>query len=618
MCGIAGMLGAGADDTRLATAMSERLAPRGPDAEGRWSGPGVLLAHRRLAVIDLSGGVQPMVSADGQTVIVFNGEIYNYRALRQELAAEGRACVDAGDTAVLLAAWQAWGPACLPRLRGMFAFAVWESGPRRLTLARDHAGIKPLYWFAAGGAMAFASEVKALQVHPACPREVDPTAVALYLECQYIPGSRSIWQSVQRLPPGHQLVIEDGQAPRQQRWHRPTSLPKLDVSEDEAVDLIHASLRQAVRSMLVADVPLGAFLSGGVDSSTIVALMAEVGPVDSFTLDFGDQYAGSEHRESTEVANLLGTRHHPLRITAQDVLGEMDRFQASYDEPFGDQAALPTLLLSRLTRRHVTVALSGEGADEVFGGYRGYLRRHGDPSRRSRWAWTAPLLRLLPAKQRGNCSVRVVTRGLARAWTTMPSVLPPEAHPQWFTPALRAAQQELLEDLSAAAYVDCDASDHTEQVMAVDRALWLPDDLLVKVDRATMAYGLEARVPYLDPDLLTLAARLPSALKLDGGRQTKHLLKRVASRHLPASLVYRRKQGFHMPLGDWLRGDLRELMEDCLGPGGLLRRGLLRPAMLSRLRDDHLRGKPSTGHRLWALMVLELWFRRWAPDWRLA
>ena len=618
MCGLAGLIGTGATDAALMSAMSSRLASRGPDGEGVWTAPGVALVHRRLAVIDLVGGQQPMVSADGATALVFNGEIYNYVQLREELASEGRVCTGRGDTAVLLEAWRAWGPDCLSRLRGMFAFAVWESGPRRLTLARDHAGIKPLHWFQAGGTLAFASEPKALHAHPACPREVDPTAIVHYLECQYMPGSRSAWRGLQRLQPGHLLVCEADDEPQVRRWHRPTCQPTLDVSGDEAVDLVHHALRRSVRSMLVADVPLGAFLSGGVDSSTIVALMAEVGPVDSFTLDFGEEHAVSEHREAAEVADRLGTRHHPLRIAPDDVLGEIERFQVAYDEPFGDPAALPTLLLSRLTRRHVTVALSGEGADEVFGGYRRYLRRLTDANRQRWWAWTAPLVRHLPAKTRGSCSMRVLVRGLERAWTTMPSVIPPELHGAWFSPALLAVRRQSLEDLAAAAYKECDAADHAERVMAVDRALWLPDDLLLKVDRATMAYGLEARVPYLDPDLIELSGRLPSALKLDHGQNTKHVLKRIAERYLPRSLVHRRKQGFSMPLGAWLRGGLRPLLIDCLGPDGLGRRGLLRQQPLDNMCREHLSGRAGHGTQLWAFIVLELWFRRWAPDWHLS
>lgn len=618
MCGITGIHGAIPDAVTIGRRMVAALAPRGPDAEGIWHELGILLGHRRLAVLNPQGSAQPMQSTDATTTIVFNGEIYNFVALRQELADAGSPCPTGGDTEVLLAAWMRWGRACLTKLRGMFAFAIWHSPSRTLTVVRDHLGIKPLYWFHTGGVFAFASEPKALHQHPACPREPDPSAIARYLECQYVPGPDSIWSGIQRLPIGHLLEITGGQAPVLVRWHHPDHEPPLQIDAEQATQRIHELLRASVRSMLVADVPLGAFLSGGVDSSVLVALMAEAGPVDSFTLDFGDEHAASEHREAAEVARILGARHHPIRVSHGDVLGMQEAFLAAFDEPFGDPAALPTMLLAQATRRDVTVALSGEGGDEVFGGYRAYLSRLEDPARHRRWSWAGPALKLLPTRMRASRRLRSITQGLDRVWTTFSSVIPPEKQRSWFTPALSSRYQVSIGDLAATAYADGADLDHVGRVMAVDRALWLPDDLLVKVDRATMAFGLEARVPYLDPDLLAFVSRLPSGLKLADGQIGKALLKHIACKYLPNELVHRRKKGFNMPLQTWLRNDLRPLMDACLGPGGLAKRGLLRTSRLERLRQDLLRGKSDAAHMAWPLITLELWFRRWQPDWRLS
>jgi len=619
MCGIAGIQGRiGDDGVTIARDMVSALAPRGPDAEGLWHDHGIVLGHRRLSVLNPQGSAQPMQSTDGTTTIVYNGEIYNFAGLRAELSAAGSLLKTGGDTEVLLAAWLRWGRGCLTRLRGMFAFAVWESHSRTLTVVRDHSGIKPLYWFHEHGVFAFASEPKALHRHPDCPREPDPLALARYLECQFVPGVGSIWRGIQRLPAGHLLVLQDGSAPITERWYFPDRLPCSSMDAEQAIDRIHELLRASVRSMLVADVPIGAFLSGGVDSSTLVALMAEAGPVDSFTLDFGEEHPASEHREAAEVARILGARHHPLRVSNADVLAMKDSFLATFDEPFGDPAALPTMLLAQATRRHVTVALSGEGADEVFGGYRAYLARLADPDLRRRWGWAGRFLAGLPPRLRSSRRFRALTHGLDRVWTTLPSVIPPEQQQRWFTPGLSALYSSTVGDLAATAYADGTQIDHVGRVMAVDRALWLPDDLLVKVDRATMAFGLEARVPYLDPDLLAFLSTLPSTLLLDEGRMGKSLLKRIACRYLPDTLVHRRKQGFNMPLQVWLREDLRPLMEDCLGPHGLAARGLVRRERLASLIRELLSGKPHAAQLAWPLIVLELWFRRWHPDWRLS
>jgi len=627
MCGIAGWFGSptgdGAGDVDLLDRMAARLVHRGPDAGGREIRGDAHFAHRRLSIIDLEASLQPMVSTDGGTVLTYNGELYNYRELRDELEGLGHTFRTAGDTEVVLEAYRAWGDDCLGRLRGMFAFAVYDAGKNRVLLARDHLGVKPLYYSFTGGTLVFASELKALIEHPAVGREIDLEAVSLYLESQYVPSPRTIWQSAAKLPPACFLVLEAGGEPRVGRYWRPSYATKHTFAdEDEAVDALQDALRNSVKSMLMSDVPLGAFLSGGVDSSTLVAMMAEErdGDVDTFNLGFRGDHGLSEHDIAADVAKRLGVRHRPLMIEPEDVLGELERSFAVYDEPFGDQAALPTLLLSRLTREHVTVVLSGEGGDEVHGGYRAYERRlrasgaldwihfKGSP--------VPPLFRSLPGALRRGRIARVLAHRPGRRYASQSRQFREETQGRFYTPAFREARQEVMRDYGERFHDECDATGLVDRLLAVDTQLWLPDDLLTKVDRATMAYSLEARVPHLDHEVVEFCAALPVDLKVRPGA-TKYLLKKVAERYLPAEVVHRRKQGFAMPLDPWLRTGLRELMEDSLGEGGLARRGLLKPAQIRLLVANQLSGRKDRGRRIWTLMMLEQWFRRHAPDWRL-
>src|SRR5262249_13452808 len=425
------------------------------------------------------------------------------------------------------------GPAGVERLGGVFAFAIWGQAARRLFSARDRLGIKPLYYAWDGEVLVFGSEPKALLRHPAVGRDLDLDAVSLYLERQYVPAPHSIYRAIKKLPPAHTLTLQDGRLDIRCYW-RPTYRDKAEVMDEEAVDAVEAHLRRSVTSMLVSDVPLGAFLSGGVDSGVMTALMVKGSgaPVDTFSLGFVDGGRRSEHEHALAVANYLGCRHHPLQVSPSDVIGEIDRFREAYDEPFGDQAALPTLLLARLTRQHVTVALSGEGADEVFAGYPSYVKRlrlaRVCRVLGARWSPIPATVRLLPEAVRGrDMALRALSRPAAERYTSMPAPFLEEQHAGLYTAAFRGARRETMRAYGARYWAECDGTETLDRMLHIDTRLWLVDNLLAKVDRASMAYSLEARVPYLDYRLVEFAARLRPDLKIRDG-QTKYVLKRVA------------------------------------------------------------------------------------------
>ena len=621
MCGITGYL---SDDPRARQAlpsMTAALAHRGPDADGfHFDGP-VGLGHRRLSVIDLAGSRQPLVSADGAVAVVFNGEIYNFRSLRRELAAAGHVFLTQGDGEVLVHGWKAWGPRMLDRLAGMFAFALWDRGRRELFLARDHLGVKPLYYAWHDGALAFGSELKSLRPFPGLPHAIDLDALGLYLECQYIPAPRSIYRGIRKLQAGHWLSVRDGALATGEFW-RPTYAPKHELGEAAAVDELDARLALSVESMLVADVPLGAFVSGGVDSGVVAALATRISgrALDTFNLGFRGSGVGSEHIEADRVARHIGSRHHCLMLAPDDVLPALDSWVDVFDEPFGDQAALPTMLLAQYARREVTVVLTGEGADEVFGGYSNYVKRLREErltrvlgARGSPFPWLA---RRLPPRLARDRIVKAASEPRSRRYATIPNIFDSLLRAEYFTPAFAAAARARIADHAEVIYDACDSPDYLDHLLDIDARLWLPDDLLAKVDRATMAYSLEARVPYLDHVLYGWCARLPSSLKVRGNAR-KRLLKSLALRYLPPDIVHREKQGFMMPLSRWLAHELKADVAHALGPQGLARRGLVRPQALERLVAEHVSGRKNHAMRLWTLLILERWFARYEPDFRL-
>lgn len=597
--------------------MCEAIRHRGPDGEGYFEQGDVHLGHRRLSVIDPAGSPQPMFSCDRNIAIVFNGEIYNFAALREELTALGHSFRTRGDTETLIYAYAQYGTDMLRKIDGMFAFAIWDEKSQSLFLARDHIGVKPLYYYWDGQTLVFGSELKALLPHPAVPREIDPQAIALYLECQYIPSPRSIYRQVRKLPAGHFLVLQNGRLRESSYWN-PDYRDKLDVGEDEARELVERDLRRSVESMLVADVPLGAFVSGGIDSSLVAALMTDISgkAVDTFSLGFSHGVQ-SEHAEAARVAQHIGSRHHPLVLDPHACLETLDQWTDVFDEPFGDQAALPTYLLSRMTRRHVTVALTGEGADELFAGYSNYAKR-ARQEKYTRWlgARYSPLpvlMRHFPARLRKGRLTKAIIKPEAERYATIPSVFDSMLWPGLFTSSLLSHAQETISQYAARFYNECNSDEYMDRIMYVDTRLWLPDDLLVKVDRATMANSLEARVPYLDHHFVQTCARLRPDLK-QRGPTTKFILKKIAERYLPHDIVHRGKQGFVMPLSEWLGGELQAEVRAALSPQRLGRRNLLTPAALQRLLDQHYRGRRNHSGRLWALLVLERWFARYAPD----
>lgn len=602
--------------------MTGCLTHRGPDADGYFEAGPVHLGHRRLSVIDISGSAQPMTSADGALTVVFNGEIYNFRALREELARTGWSFRTQGDTEVLLAGWHAWGEAVVTRLRGMFAFALWDARTQSLFLARDHLGIKPLYYAWDGHTFVFGSELKAVVAHPAIAREVDLAALRLYLECQFIPAPRTIFGSVHKLQPARSLRLAAGVLHEREFW-RADYADKLRLTDDEAVGALDRELRASVTGMLVADVPLGAFVSGGVDSSLIAAMMTDLtgGPVETFNIGFVGRGVDSEHEHAARVAAHLHSRHHTLMLGANDVLGAFDGWVQVFDEPFADQAALPTMLLAREARRHVTVVLTGEGADEVFGGYSNYSNRVREEKLTCwlghRASPARAMLRALPAGWRKDRLLRAISEPLPRRYRTVPNLFDVLQHAALLSPALLQATRDAPDvgAYAAQAYEECNSPDYLDRLLHVDTRLWLPDDLLTKVDRATMAHSLEARVPYLDHRFYEFAARLPTTQKIRGDVH-KHVLKRLARKYLPADIVDRPKQGFVMPLGDWLAAPLAADLDDHLA--GLSARGIFRAGALPRLLAAYRGGRRSDAGRLWALLILERWFRRYLPEWRLA
>jgi asparagine synthase (glutamine-hydrolysing) len=622
MCGISGYL---SDDPRARDAlpaMTAALAHRGPDADGYHVDGAAGLGHRRLSVIDLAGSRQPLVSADGAIAVVFNGEIYNFRALRTELQAAGHAFATQGDGEVLVHGWRQWGRRVLDRIAGMFAFALWDRDRRELFLARDHLGVKPLYYAWENGSFVFGSELKALLPFPGLPRAIDLDALALFLECQYIPAPHTVYQAIRKLPAGHWLSVREGKLHRGRYW-KPSYVPKHAFTPAAAVDELERRFTRSVESMLVADVPLGAFVSGGVDSGLVAAIATERAgrPLDTFNLGFTGHDVGSEHVEAERVARHIGSRHHCLMLAPGDVLPALDRWVEVFDEPFGDQAALPTMLLAEYARKAVTVVLTGEGADEVFGGYRNYVSRlREEPITRVLGAAGSPLpwlLRRLPGRIARDRILKAAAEPRARRYATIPNIYESLLRGEYFAPSFNAAARARIADVAGKLYAECDSPAYLDHLLDIDARLWLPDDLLAKVDRATMAFSLEARVPYLDHEFYGWCARLDPGLKIDG-RARKVILKRLAERYLPADIVHRPKQGFMMPLERWLARELKDDIAQALGPAGLARRGIVRPEAIARIVAEHASGRKNHAMRLWVLLILERWFARYEPDFRFA
>lgn len=590
-------------------AMTTALAHRGPDDSGFWesSDGSVALGHRRLSIIDLSPlGRNPMSWDGGRLQITFNGEIYNYLELRGELERAGHRFRSQTDTEVILAAYDQWGIDCVQRLAGMFALALWDAPRRRLWLCRDRLGKKPLYYAAFGGTLLFASELKALLVDPLFPRAVDATAIGLYLRSGYIPAPFTIYAAARKLPPGHQAVFERGELSLQRYWDPlPFASAHAGIPDAAAEAGLEDRLGTAVRQRRIADVPLGAFLSGGVDSSLVVALMQEqaTSPVQTFTIRFENQQF-NEADDAAAVARHLGTDHHEETCSARRMLDAVDAIPRMYDEPFADSSAIPTHLVSAIARKHVTVALSGDGGDELFFGYPRYqhFADHG-------WALALPR----PVRRSAAfVATRLPTRRLRR----IADVLGDDTADQYarfvgWLPPDRVAEMTGAAPATAPLYADMlsrlDAVPRDERPPLLDLVSYLPDDILVKVDRASMAAGLEVRAPLLDHRVVEFALGLPPALKRRGGT-TKWLLRQLLYKRVPRQLIERPKMGFGVPLADWFRGPLRERMDDYCAGSDLEDLGL-DPGPVRRQWQGFVGGAPVRPDLLWQTFALVAWSR---------
>jgi asparagine synthase (glutamine-hydrolysing) len=620
MCGICGFYHPKQTDSGVLQAMTSKLRHRGPDQETLHIQEPIYFGHQRLSIIDLQGSNQPLFNEDKTLILVYNGEIYNFQSLRQELVSLGHRFSTAGDGEVLLHAYEEYGKDLLSRVDGMFAFALYDTRNQTLLLARDHLGVKPLYYYFDGDFIAFASELKSLLVHPAIKRELNLRALTIYLQCQFIPAPHTIYSSIYKLEAGQALSFHQGDIDLFSYW-RPDYSSKIDIEEPEAVDYAEKEIRRSVESMLVSDVPLGAFISGGVDSGLLAAMMTDItgGPIETFNVGFEHQSGISEHREASSVANHIKSHHHLLMMTAEDVNEQISGFFDFFDEPMSDQAALPTYLLARFARESVKVVLTGEGADEVFGGYDHHRKRvHYDHiiNRLTFPGSPVPLMsRLIPPRTRKSAVLFGLSRPRAKRYLTHSVIFHELILPRYLAPSLSELCRGQLADLAERYYQECGSSSYIDKLLCIDTRFWMPNDLLVKIDLATMAQSLEARVPFLDRQLVENVAALPAHLKLKG-ETTKYLLKKVAERYLPREIVYRPKHGFLIPLAAWMREEFSGLILEHLSPKGLARRGIFDSSKLEELIGRYKEGKYKAP-QLWSLLCLELWFKKYEPDFEL-
>ncbi|MGR9053108.1 MAG: XrtA/PEP-CTERM system amidotransferase [Gammaproteobacteria bacterium] len=620
MCGIVGIFDLKANreiDRELLSKMNESQHHRGPDEGGLHTEPGVGFGHRRLSIIDLSSGQQPMHSQDGQVVLTYNGEIYNFLELRKELEALGYHFKTHCDTEVILIGWQAWGESCVDKLRGMFAFAVWDRARKMLFLARDRIGIKPLYYAElADGFLVFASELKALKVHPALPRAVDPTAVEEYFGFGYIPDPKTIYKNVHKLEPGHTLTLKRGETnycPRQY-WNVSFATVR-DLDEQEAGRELIERFRDAVKIRMVADVPLGAFLSGGVDSSGVVAMMAGLSeqPVNTCSISFGDP-AYNESKYAKAVAERYHTAHRVEQVDPDD-FHLVDRLAGLYDEPYADSSALPTFRVCELAKKQVTVVLSGDGGDENLAGYRRYRWHTYEDRMRSLlpdsirkplfgfFGRAYPKADWAPKIFRAKSTFESIARDSLEGYFHSVSVNSNEIRYALFSDSLkRELQGYNAVEVFRRHVQNCSIENPQSLVQYLDIKTYLPGDILTKVDRASMAHALEVRVPLLDHELVEWMATLPPELKLKG-REGKYLFKKSLESYLPNDILYRPKMGFAVPLEGWFRGALKEQVREALLGPTMVDCGLFNQSFLKRMVDQHQTGLRDYSTSIWSLLM---------------
>lgn len=645
MCGIAGIFdyrhGSPVNPEQL-RAMTRVIAHRGPDGDGHWMSGGLGLGHRRLAIIDLEGGVQPMHDATGRYTIIFNGEIYNYADFVAPLSARGRIFRTRSDTEVLLNAWAEQGPACLDGFRGMFAFALWDDTRRSLFLVRDRLGVKPIYYADVDGRLLFGSEVKTLLTDGALPRDINPEAMATYLAHGFLPGDTSMLAAVRQVPPGTFLEVSAGGTPRLHIWYRlgsdsagsrqpsgsddhavvapGASTSRAATDDAERLERLEEHLKDTVRLRMVSDVPVGAFLSGGIDSSLVVALMARLSdrPVKTFSIGF-DFQDFDERPYARMVSERFGTDHEEMVVEA-DLAGILPTLVWHYDDPFADPSAIPTWHVSHIAARQVTVALSGDGGDESFGGYTRYVNalanaradRLPGPVR----GLLGTIAKALPDTARGKNRLRWLSLSGNDRYADFFASTPPHLVSRHLSREMKDRLAALGLDADAARrraiqpiLADCPYTDPIARMQYFDARLYLPGDILMKVDRASMSVSLESREPLLDHHLMEFGLALPPRLKIDG-RETKLLLRRLARQLLPAEAIDRPKHGFSVPLDRWFRGELKATVTDILRDERTRSRGWLDPDGVARTLAEHESGAAKHGTTLYGLMMLELWARR--------
>jgi asparagine synthase (glutamine-hydrolysing) len=604
----------------VAERITESLYHRGPDQHGVFEGSVATLCAVRLKIIDLAGGDQPMASENGDTVIAFNGEIYNHGEIRRELEGLGHRFRSSCDTETVLRAFIEWDVECFRRMRGMFGAALWTESRKRLVLARDRMGIKPLYYYCNGRDLYFGSELKAILEHSHVPRQLDLPALDAYLSVNYVPGDRTLIEGIRKVPPGQWLEWENGRV-RLQPWMAPGAAQDPPGSFGSAMERLDWLLRESVREHLVSDVPLGIWASGGLDSSTILHYAAGLssGPLKTFSVSF----AGRSFDESAyfrEVARVYGTDHHEFDLNPEiELQTAIEDFAYYSDEPSADAGALPVWYLSRMTRRHVTVALSGEGADELFGGYLTYQAdRFSRPFRLApqalRRAMLGALERYLPVSDEKISLEYKLKRWIEGSWLD-----PDEAHFFWNGTFSNEQRREIrpgangngLRDLVAR--LGLTGSGVIDRYLSVDQAYYLPDDILYKADRMSMAHSLEVRPPFLDSRIVDFAAALPQRFKIRGFQQ-KYILRELMRGKLPKRVLTRKKTGFDIPTHDWFRGPLRPLLMDTLHPEAIDATGIFSSRAIDSLIRDHMERRVNVGYHLWGLLTLFLWMRRWKVE----
>lgn len=621
MCGIAGFIegraGGGAREERAAVLdrMLRRIAHRGPDDQGMFVEGSVAIGMRRLSIIDLAGGHQPLSGCDDAVTVVFNGEIYNYRELQRELEARGHSFRTHSDTETIVHAYEEFGAKCVERLRGMFAFALWDERAGRLFIARDRVGKKPLYYtLTPDGTFVFGSELKTLLEHPSVGRETNADALDAYLSFGYVPDPLCIFRGIEKLPPGHHMQVEGGRVTVERYWD--FSYEPVEVKgEEEYLEELRALLDEAVRLRLVSDVPLGAFLSGGVDSSAVVGLMSRAmsQPVKTFSIGFNeDTY--NELKYARVAAKAFGTEHHEFIVTP-DICDIVDELVWHFDEPFADSSAIPTYMVSKMAREYVTVVLSGDGGDELFAGYTRYVvdRKRGGLARLPRVVREGvmqPLSRGLPHGAWGRNYLRNVSLAPLERYIDSISIFTELNKESLYASDFKArlngrrAGASMFRELAS----QVKTNDAVDPLLYLDSKTYLPGDILTKVDRMSMAVSLEARVPLLDHKLIEFVTRIPASLKLKG-LETKYIFKRAVADLVPAEILHRPKQGFGVPVAEWINLQLRERIHETLTEQRTRERGLFDVQYVTLLLDEHERGRRDHSTALWTLLMLELWQR---------